>query len=55
MTLEFTDMEGRSARYTTETWFDGGSSVTREYGTHYVVHGGGAGPGQHTVLSLRNP
>ncbi|MER7960374.1 hypothetical protein [Streptomyces sp. NPDC096030] len=54
MTLEFKDSEGRTARYTTKTWIDGGSTLTTDETTHYRVDGSNAGPGQITVLTLKN-
>ncbi|MER7960207.1 hypothetical protein [Streptomyces sp. NPDC096030] len=54
VTVEFKDSEGRSARYTTVAWYDGGSTVTKDDSTYYKVHGSNAGPGQFTMLSIRN-
>ncbi|MFF7183428.1 hypothetical protein [Streptomyces sp. NPDC008121] len=55
VTLEFKDNEGNSARYTTETWFDGGSTLTKDDSTYYKVHGGNAAPGQWTHPTIKNP
>ncbi|MFF7183605.1 hypothetical protein [Streptomyces sp. NPDC008121] len=53
--LEFKDTEGRSARYFTETWGDGGSTLTKDDRTYYKVNGNHAAPGQWTMISLANP